>query len=161
MSRRRPKTAREAHMKRVTVRIPEELDRELRRHVTFGPRGETVAKWVRDAVRQRMSMRTVEEIAATRAHGIVPSPPQRVEVRTKGRMKRVTVRILASHEHEIRRYYMRRGETVAQWVRAAIRERVERSHAARIRVERQFGLRPAAAKAARRTLRDQSPSQCR
>ncbi|MDE0628478.1 MAG: hypothetical protein OXH99_18940 [Bryobacterales bacterium] len=161
MLRRGPKTAREAGMRRITVRIPEELDREMRRSVMFGPESETVAKWVRDAVRQRMSMRTVEEIAHSRAPGIVPVPPQRVEVRRPGRMKRVSVRIRVSLEREIRRYYMRRGETVAEWVRAAIRERVEENRAARIRVERQFGLRPAAAKTARRTLRDQCPSRCR
>ena len=157
---RQTKSIYEAPMKRVTLRISDELEREMRSDMR---RGETVAKWVRTAVRQRMARHPGAPIEAERRRrpGIVPAPPKRVPQRVKGQeRKRITVRIHAWQEREIRLRYMRRGETLSTWVRDAIRESVVRSHAAKIVVRRR-PENPAAVKEALRVLDSPAPFRCR
>ena len=154
MRRRQAKTARDAGMKRVTLRIPEQHAREIEWSVTHGPKGITAAAWIRAAIRQHESRR-----AGLRKKRAPTPPPDQNEAR-------VTVRISAQDERRIRRRYMQAGETLTEWIRAAIRERVEAHRSARRRIEREFGVvfpdfRPRAAQQARQALDKQSHSQCR
>ena len=94
MRRRQAKTARDAGMKRVTLRIPEQHAREIEWSVTHGPKGITAAAWIRAAIRQHESRRD-----GLRKERAPTPPPDRNEAR-------VTVRISAQDERRIRRRYM-------------------------------------------------------
>ena len=152
---RQTKSIYDAPMKRITVRIPAELEREVRGDIRPG---ETVAKWVRDAVKQRLVRQpTTTERGFRRSSGTAPAPPKRVQGQAP---KRISVRIPAWHVREIRRHHLMPGETVAKWVRDAIRESVVRARAAKI-VARHRGPRTSAVKKALRVLDSPSPLRCR
>ena len=156
---RQTKSIYDAPMKRITLRIPAELEREMRSDMRPG---ETVAKWVRTAVKRRLVRQpTTYEAERWHSSGIAPAPPKRVPHRVKGQAsKRISVRIPAWQEREIRRSHLMRGETVTSWVRDAIREDVVRSRAASI-MARHRGPWTSAVKKARRVLDSPFPLRCR